>query len=167
MLEFLNNNKQRILSPAIITLALYVIAVLEVPSKYNYLVPSISELLIALLFVCIVSCQERLGKWRGERLRNFNYNKLKNKLNEKLDMKKSAADLGKEALRAIDAQAASILEEMHKYEADEIKANRDEYEEITNNNEKLKKEKEKYRREATESANAFLEKLHERGKELK
>lgn len=167
MLEFLNNNKQRILSPAIITLALYVIAALELPSNYNYLVPSLSEFLIVLLFFCMISGQERFGKWKKERHRNTSYNKLKSRLNEKIEMKKILSDTSIDVLKEIDAQAISILEEMHKYEADEIKANRDEYNEITGNNEKIRKEKEKYRREITENANTLLDNLQESSRNLK
>lgn len=167
MLEFLNNNKQRILSPAIITLALYVIAALELPNKYNYLVPSVSEVLIALIFIFILSCQEHLGKWRRDRRRTANYNKLKTRLEEKLEIKGKLSGLGDEVLKSIDAQAISILEEIHKYESDEIKINRDEYEEITSENEKLRREKAKYKKEAIEGANKVIDKVQQHNRNVK
>jgi len=159
MLEFLNNNRQRILSPVLITLALYVIAALELPSKYNYLVPSLSEILIILLFLLVLSVQEKIGERRKERLRNSSYNKLKRSLNEKLEMKKALSEFGGELSKEIDSQAISILEEIHRYDAEEMKSNREEYNKITARNESIKQEKTKYKKEAIESTNALLDKI--------
>ena len=167
MLEFLNNNRQRILSPVVITLALYVVAALELPSKYNYLVPSLSEIFIILLFFLILSAQERIGEWRKERHRNSSYNKLKSSLSEKLEMKRTLSEFGGEVSKKIDSQAISILEEMHRYEADEIKSNREEYNEITAKNEKIKQEKTKYKKEAAERTNALVDKVQQSSRNLK
>lgn len=155
MLQFLQENKERVIIPALTTTGLLLASKLGVPEDYNYFIPTVAEVFLFLSLLAISEYRKIDNEKKQEQSHEEEKGYLSKSLDSLLETKEKLKDCNADIADKLDKKIAETLDKIHESDDEEYRRIKQKQETLKRMEVAIRSEKESQKQSLYKAANVL------------